>query len=272
LRLLDVPADLLPPVRESGEVIGGLSAEMALATSLKAGTPVCNAVGDNQASVIGSIAEPQRSILVNIGTGGQISWAVPSFGRVERMETRYLPRRRFMLVGASLCGGRAFAWLNDVVRGWLRDFGHETDREHVYARLTALAAIGHVGEPLVARTSFAGTRADPLLRGTFENVGLGNFGLADVARAVLDGLVEELCEFYESAGSDTRHDTVVASGNAVRKNPLLKEIIETRLQRRVVIPAHREEAAFGAALLAGAGAGIFRSVEEAGRCIRYEGQ
>ena len=271
-RLLDLPVDLLPPVRESGEVIGELSAEMASATGLKAGTPVCNAVGDNQASVIGSIAEPQRSILINLGTGGQISWAVPGFRRVKQMETRYLPRRRYMLVGASLCGGRAFAWLNDVVRGWLREFGHEADREHVYARLTALAAIGHLGEPLVARTTFAGTRTDPLLRGAFENVGLGNFTLADVTRAVLDGIVEELCEFYKSAGGDARHDTVVASGNAVRKNRLLREIIETRLRRRVVIPAHREEAAVGAALLAGVGAGVFGSIEDAGRCIRYEGR
>jgi sugar (pentulose or hexulose) kinase len=270
IRTLRLPADLLPPVRESGEVIGAVSAEVASATGLKAGTPICNGIGDNQAGVLGSIAEPQRSVLVNLGTGGQISWSVPWFNRVEGMETRYLPYQRYMLVGASLCGGRAFAWLNDVVRAWLREFGHHADREHVFERLSALAAIGHVVEPLMARTTFAGTREDPSLRGTFENIGLNNFNLADVARAVLEGMVEELCAFYDWAGGSTKHDTVVASGNAVRKNPLLREIIGSRLTWRVLIPAHREEAAFGAALLAGVGAGVFKSLEEAGQCIRYE--
>jgi len=270
IQALGLPADLLPPVRESGEMVGGLCPEVASATGLKAGTPVCNAVGDNQASVIGSIAEPERSILINLGTGGQISWAIPRFRRAERMETRYLPRQRFMLVGASLCGGRAFAWLNDVVRAWLREFGVEMEREHVYERLSALAAVGFLSEPLVARTTFAGTREDPLLRGAFENVAMDNFRLADVSRALLQGMVAELCEYYDSAGGDARHDTVVASGNAVRKNPLLRELIETRLRRRVVVPAHREEAAYGAALLAAVGVGIFTGLDEAGQCIRYE--
>ncbi len=269
LQSLDLPADLLPPVRESGEVVGALCAEAASATGLKAGTPVCNAVGDNQAGMIGSIAEPDRSILINLGTGGQISWAVSRFSRAKGLETRYLPPKRFMLVGASLCGGRAFAWLNGVVRSWLRDFGHEISPEFVYERLSALAAIGHVGEPLVARTTFAGTRDDPSLRGVFENIGLDNFNLAGVSRAVLEGMVDELCEPYESTGGDAKHDTVVASGNAVRKNMLLPEIIETRLQKRVLIPAHREEAAFGAALVAGVGAEVFGSMEEAGKCVRY---
>lgn len=270
VRMLELPTELLPPVKESGEVIGRLCPEMAAATGLKAGIPVCNALGDNQASVVGSVADPDRSILVNLGTGGQISWTVPAFRRVRGMETRYLPQRRCMLVGASLCGGRAFAWLNDVVRSWLRDFGHEAEREQVYGRLCALAAIGHVGEPLVARTVFAGTRADPLARGAFENVGLDNFRLADVSRAVLEGIVEELCEFHDLAGGSAAHETVVASGNAIRKNPLLQGIIAARLRRRVVVPAHREEAACGAALMAGVGAGVFSNVQEAGRCIRYE--
>jgi sugar (pentulose or hexulose) kinase len=272
IRALALPAQLLPPLRESGQVVGPLCRGVATLTGLKSGTPVCNALGDNQASVIGSIAEPERSVLVNLGTGGQISWAIPSFRRVEGMETRYLPGGRFMLVGASLCGGRAFAWLNDVVRVWLKDFGAEASREDVYGRLTSLAMRESGAGGPVVRTTFAGTRVDPSLRGVIESISLENFSLGRVSRAVLNGMVEELCVFYDSAGAakEGRRDTVVASGNAVRKNPLLKEIIRSRLGHRVLIPEHREEAAFGAALVAGVGAGVWPSLEEAGRCIRYQ--
>lgn len=269
VRALDLPGGLLPPVRESGQVLGGLTPEIAAAVGLPAGTPVCNATGDNQASVLGSIAEPDRSVLVNLGTGGQISWAIPAFRREPDMETRYLPPGRYMLVGASLCGGRAYGWLNDVVRGWLAAFGVQLDRQQVYARLNELAASAPADcRGLTADTALAGTRGDASRRGAFLGVSLDNFDLPCVARAVLAGAVEELCRFHDRHGPREAHDRVVASGNAVRKNPLLRRLISGRMRRPVLIPAHREEAAFGAALLAGVGTGVFRDAAEAGRCVR----
>jgi len=282
IRELGLPEKFLPPVRESGEIIGGLSAEMAGATGIAAGTPVCNAVGDNQASVVGSIADAACSVLINLGTGGQISWAIPEFRREPGMETRYLPwgagelpggfRGRFMLVGASLCGGRAYAWLNDVVRDWLAVFGQTLDREKVYARLNELAAITAPDcEGLSAVTTFAGTRADPDLRGAITGIALDNFTLGNVARAILTGMVDELCSMYDAVGgrSGCRHTWAVASGNAIRKNPLLTGIIGARTGCPVRIPRHREEAAFGAALLAGVGTGVWTDLDQAGRVIQY---
>lgn len=268
---LGLPGAMLPPVRESGEVIGSLTRSIAAECGLPPGTPVCNATGDNQASLIGSVADIDKSVLVNIGTGGQISWAIPSFHRAAGMETRYLPCRRFMLVGASLCGGRAYAWLNDVVRDWLHAMGFEIDRDSVYAKLNELAASAQAGaDGLVARTTLGGTRKDPAVRGAIEGISLQNFSLPNVARAVLEGLVEELGAYYDAVSDAcSRHETVVASGNAVRKNPLLREIIARRLGRPVKVPRHREEAAFGAALVGGVGAGIWRDMAEAGRCVRY---
>lgn len=269
---LDLPVELLPPVRESGEVIGRLSAAAARATGLPAGTPVCNAIGDNQASVLGSIAQMDKSVLVNLGTGGQISWAVPAFCRAEGMETRYLPMKRYLLVGASLCGGRAFTWLNDVVRDWIAPFGAVPDRETVYARLVGLASLAPLrAGGLTVRTTLAGTRTDPALRGSFEGVSLDNFTLGNVARAVLEGIIEELSSFYRASvgEADSEHTTVVASGNAVRKNPLFREIISAKFGLPVVVPRHQEEASFGVALLAGVSTGVWPDLDTAGRHIAY---
>ncbi len=269
---LDLPGDLLPSVHESGEVIGTLSEAMARETDLPVGLPICNAIGDNQASVLGAVADVDRTLLLNLGTGGQISWAVPEFIRVPEMETRYLPCNRYMLVGASLCGGGAFAWLNDVVTSWLRTFNIQVDREETYEKMVKLASMAPSGaNGLNARTTFAGKRTDPNLRGAIENISLGNFTLDNVARAVLEGIVEELCAYYNAAGDKAagRHENVVASGNAVRKNTLLREIIGRRLNMPVLVPCHREEAAGGAALLAGVTVGLWPDLDHAGKCVQY---
>ena len=269
---LELPAMLLPPLRESGTPIGAVTAALAQETGLPAGTPVCNAIGDNQASVLGSVADPDHGILINLGTGGQISWAVPSFTRVPDMETRYLPHKRYMLVGASLCGGRAYAWLADVLRDWLRHFGPGPDRDTAYAQLSNLAAAAPPGTGgLHVTTTLAGTRADPTQRGSIHGISLDNFALGNLARAVLEGAVDELAAFHDRAPDhhQRQHQSVIASGNAARKNPLLRQIIADRFGRPVLIPRYCEEAAYGAALLAGVSVGVWPSLPAAGRCIAY---
>jgi sedoheptulokinase len=282
VQALELPPELLPPVLPAGEVLGPITPEVADATGLAPGVQVCNALGDNQASFLGSVARPDRALLVNLGTGGQISWAIPRFRRSPGMETRYLPlgtgRHAYLLVGASLCGGRAYQWLADTVLDWMRALGvtappgQTLDRSDVYERLNRLAAEApqDCGGLRVA-TTLAGTRSDPGLRGGFLNVGLENFGLGNVSRAILRGIVHELADFHDAAAAQAaaRHEVVVAAGNAVRKNPLLPRLIAERFGRPVHVPRHTEEAALGAALLAGTSLGVWPDLETAAGCIEY---
>jgi sugar (pentulose or hexulose) kinase len=257
-------------VQASGAVIGGLPAALTAEIGLRAGTPVCNATGDNQASVLGSVADIEHSVLLNVGTGGQISWAIPEFRRVVGMDTRPLPPDRCMLVGASLCGGRAYAWLNDSLRAWTCALGlPEPSREAVYERLNALAA---EAAPDCGRlkmdTRLAGTRTEPHCRGALLGLSLENGTLGNLARAALAGMVAEL-HAYAQAANHCGYKAVVASGNAVRRNPLLRQIIRECVGKPVLIPAHLEEAAYGAALLAGTQAGFWPDLTTAARCIRH---
>ena len=43
---------------------------------------------------------------------------------------------------------------------------------------------------------------------------------------------------------------VVVSGNAARKNPALRQVLNCVFGMQIAIPVHREEAAYGAALFA----------------------
>jgi sugar (pentulose or hexulose) kinase len=263
--------ELMPEVRESGAVRGGLSRAMAEATDLPAGLPVCNAIGDNQAAVLGSVPAGDPAIQINVGTGGQINWPIEHFTRLEGMETRYLPVGRLMLVGPGLSGGDAYAWVNRTAAIWLAAFGAERSTDEIYARMNELAAaIRENDDTLVCAPLFRGTRWKPAARGDFHNVTFDNFSLGHVARAVLRGIAQGMYSFYEGAGSSRPDglDRIIGSGNGLRKNPLLVSEISRRFNRPVWFPAHTQEAAYGAALLAGASTGLWPDLQTAGRNIQ----
>lgn len=271
LKACGLARELMPAVRESGAVLGELTPALAQATGLPGGLPVCNAVGDNQAAVLGSVPAGSPAIQINVGTGGQINWPIERFARLEGMETRYLPVGRLMLVGPGLSGGDAYAWVNRTVAKWLAAFGVERSSDEIYARLNALAEeLPETDDGLVCEPLFRGTRWKPAARGEFRGVTFDNFSLGHVARSVLRGIAQGMYSFYEAAGPSRpeRLARIIGSGNGLRNNPLLVREISRRFARPVWFPAHTQEAAYGAALLAGASTGLWRDLEAAGRNIR----
>jgi len=63
---------------------------------------------------------------------------------------------------------------------------------------------------------------------------------------------------------------LVGAGNGLRENSVLAEAVARRFGTAVVVTQHREEAAFGAALVGGVAAGVFSSLDEAGRLVRQQ--
>ena len=61
---------------------------------------------------------------------------------------------------------------------------------------------------------------------------------------------------YNQMGADGNVHGIVASGNAMRKNPVLREICADLFGKELLLPLHTEEAAFGAALFGGVAAGV----------------
>jgi sedoheptulokinase len=260
LERLGLPVRLFPPVQPSGQRLGGLAPDVAREIGLPPGLPVFNALGDTQASFLGAFPllaggregelPLARTIFFNLGTGGQIAWMVPRFEPpTEAVETRPLLPGRFLRVGASLCGGAAYAWLKDTVCAWLAEFGVKVGEQAVYERLNALAAECKDSGGLRVRTTFLGVRGNATIEaGSIEGINLENMHLGALARATLAGIVDELYDLYRTHVSATiHHQQVVATGGGVRQNPLLPGLIEARFRLPLQIPLQRETAALGAA-------------------------
>lgn len=69
-------------------------------------------IGDNQASLFGSVRDLKDTVLLNVGTGSQVSLVTERFIECSgSVELRPCTENSYILVGASLCGGRAYAML-----------------------------------------------------------------------------------------------------------------------------------------------------------------
>ena len=64
-----------------------------------------------------------------------------------------------------------------------------------------------------------------------------------------------------------RPTKLIAAGNGLRENPLLAEIVSQAFGLPMQFTKHREEAAFGAVLVASVGAKVFANLEEAAKTL-----
>ena len=139
------------------------------------GTPVVTALGDNQASFIGSIGDPERSVLVTLGTSGQVSCVSNELKYADGLETRPFPDNRFLLVGASLTGGKALEMLANLVD----EIAYKLTGEHLknpYGLLEGDPA--NLNPPhLEVDTRFAGSRNKSAKAGAIRNLTPDNFTL-----------------------------------------------------------------------------------------------
>jgi sedoheptulokinase len=258
---LGIKDEFLSEVVESGNLIGQTGhTEWDLAE----GIPVFAGLGDNQASFLGSAGELKNTVLVNIGTAGQISLAVNRPVSISGIDTRIFVEDSYLLVGASLCAGDAYALLKEFITDIGRRFyGATRTDEYLYRKMIDIAP---AKSELECQTTFCGTRADPHTRGRITNIGKGNFRISDLCTAVSKGIVQELYDFY--AKMQTPRDRLVGSGNALRNNVLIQNTVERCFGMELRIPAIQEEAALGAALTACVGLGVYKSFDEAGGAVR----
>ena len=230
--------------------------------------PVAAAIGDNQASVLGSLRE-NADILVNIGTGSQVSAVVSAPVPFPAGAVRPYVDGKFLLAGSPLCGGRAYALLHRFFARCAELFGG--DGRDIYTVMNDMAAEQPEDHSLTVDTRFCGTRNDPALRGALSEISEDNFTPEQLTRGVLWGMTAELRGLYGEMPLLSPATGLVGSGNAVRKNPVLRRYLEEQFNLPLKLPVHREEAAFGAAVFAAAAAGVYWDIPAAqSALLHYE--
>lgn len=232
-----ISKEVLPIVTAQKQVIGKYQ-----------NIPVAVAIGDNQAAFMGSVSDPKGTLLVNIGTGSQVSLLSDQCPTEESLlvEARPFDGTSLLYSGSCLCGGRSYALLEKMFRKFAISCGME-DKPY-FDVLNSLAKEGmESGRIVEVSTTFAGTRENPDIRGSITQIGEENFTPEAFSAGLLTGMAKELYGLYQRMP----HEGVtklVASGNGVRKNPVLQAVLQEVFGMKLTIPDHTEEAAFGAAM------------------------
>ena len=168
----------------------------------------------------------KHSILVNVGTGSQIScWTKCFHSGSETIETRPYLKNDYILSGSSLCGGRAYALLESFFREFLSEAGYSADS--LYDVMNRMAAsYDTLSDPLIVETTFCGSRQNPDLRGSISNIGTDNFTPAHLTAGFLQGCVNELYAYFEQILPIIKRKPryLVGSGNGLRRNPALQSM------------------------------------------------
>ncbi len=263
LAALRIDPAWMPPTHEGPEITGGVSAEAAAATGLRAGTPVVAGGGDQAANAVGVGAVAPDVVALSLGTSGVVFATTDTplrdpAGQVHAFCHAVPGRWHLMTVMLSAAG--SLRWFRDAVAPG-RGFADLTD---------AAADVAAATDGLFFLPYLTGERSphpDPLARGAFVGLSVGH-DLRHMTRAVLEGVAFGLRDGLDQmvATGMPRPAQVRASGGGTA-SPLWRQILADVLDVELATVNTTEGAAFGAAVLAAVGAGWFASVDEAAAAL-----
>ena len=212
------------------------------------GAPVSVSLGDNQASFLGAVADLESEMLINLGTGGQISCCTDAIVAEPGIETRPLLEDSFLAVSTSHCAGRAYAALERFFREVLEMAGKP--EESLYALMNAEAGQAPVDPPMRVETTFCGSRTDPDAACAMRGITLENFTPRAMIQGFMAGVCEELYPFYEAMSRRRAFRSITGSGNLIRRNTAMQATVERVFGLPLRMSAATEETAMGAARFA----------------------
>jgi xylulokinase len=266
LHELELSDECLPTLFESTEVTGRVSADGAAATGLREGTPVVAGAGDQAAGAVGMGIVRPGAVSATIGTSGVVfaATARPALDKRGRVHTfcHAIPGR-WHVMGVTQAAGLSLRWFRDQFGLGANEANSDEDPYELLSKEAARAPAGSDG--VMWAPYLMGERTphlDPNARAAL--VGLAaNHTRAHVIRAILEGVAFSLRDTLTIfAEMDVPVDNVRLGGGGAR-GLLWRQIQADIYRHEVEILEAEEGAAYGAALLAGVGVGVWGSVDDA---------
>jgi glycerol kinase len=255
LQLLDIPASILPVVKESSEVV----AETAPGV-FAAQIPISGIAGDQHAALFGQMCTAPGMVKNTYGTGCFMLMNIgdkPIISRNNLLTTvawKVKGQVQYALEGSIFIAGAIVQWLRDGL-GIIRSS----------AEVEALAANTTANEGVYLVPAFAGLGAphwEQHARGTLVGMTRGTTA-AHIARAALESIAYQTMEVLKAMEADANINIkeLRVDGGATGNN-LLMQFQADILHTKVVRPRITETTAMGAAYLAGLAVGYWKDLEE----------
>lgn len=254
LKLMNIPANILPEVRSSSEVYGETSGQFA------SSVPVAGIAGDQQAALFGQMCTDPGMVKNTYGTGCFMMMNIgekPIESKSRLLTTvawKINGKTDYALEGSIFIGGAVVQWLRDSL-GIIKK---SADIEKLAAKVPGSEGVYFV-------PAFAGLGApywNQHARGTITGLTRGSTA-AHIARAALDSIAYQTLEVLLAMKKDSGIDIYelrVDGGATVNNN--LMQFQSDLLQANVVRPKITETTALGAAYLAGLAVDYWSGLKE----------
>jgi glycerol kinase len=257
LRLLDIPASMLPEVRDSSGHFGTTLPEF-----FGGAIPICGIAGDQQAATVGQACFQPGMVKSTYGTG---CFALLNTGeRAVTSGAKLLTtiayqiggRRTYALEGSIFVAGAAVQWLRDGL-GLIASAGESGD----------LAARADPGQEEILVPAFVGLGAPywkPEVRGALFGL-TRNTGPAELARAALESVCFQTTDLLAAMRADwpeaDGHRMVLRVDGGMVASDWTMQRLADLMDAPVDRPMVQETTALGAAMLAGLAAGILPGLD-----------
>ncbi|MCL2699804.1 MAG: xylulokinase, partial [Defluviitaleaceae bacterium] len=256
LNKLNIEPEFLPPVFESYEITGHISAEAAALTGLRAGTPVAGGAGDNAAAAVGTGTVESGKAFVTIGTSGVIfahsdEVTIDPQGRVHTF-CAAVPGA-WTVMSCTLSAGGSLQWFRNNFCAAETQTAAGMGKD-VYELLSQQAERVPLGSNrLLFLPYLMGERSpilDPLARGVFFGLS-GMHNRQDMLRAVMEGVTFSQRNCLDVLrGMDVPFSEMTATGGGGR-SPFWRQMMADVLDCPITTADNAEGPALGAAILAG---------------------
>jgi glycerol kinase len=263
LKLLDIPASMLPEVKSSSEIMAHTKT-----TIFAHEVPIAGVAGDQQAALFGQMCVEPGAIKNTYGTGCFVMLNTgdkPVMSKNNLLTTvawKIGDTVNYALEGSIYVGGSVVQWLRDGL-GIIKSSGEVEDLAS-----TVPDSGGVYFVP--ALTGLAAPYWDPYARGTIVGITRGTTA-AHIARAALDGIAFQTYDIAQAMSKDMGAPlTELKVDGGASRNNLLMQYQANLLGIKVVRPKITETTALGAAYLAGLAVGYWKDIDELKRQWQVE--
>lgn len=262
-RKLGIDLRLFPACFESSSIVGrvlGIRGSLAGDIALESDAtniPVVAGAGDQAAGAVGTGTVSPGTVSVSLGTSGVVfaPLDVPRCDPEGALHTFCHANGRWHAMGVMLSCGGALSWYRRVMRPGL-----------TFAEIDAEAQSATAGcDGLTFLPYLSGERSphnDPNARGAWVGLTMSH-GSAELSRSVLEGItfgLRDSLERIKLLGVDCREIRVTGGG---ARSAFWMQMIADVFGAKCSTLEVDEGPAFGAALLAGIGVGVWKDLGEA---------
>jgi xylulokinase len=265
---LGLDISIMPECYQSVDICGKITPEVARLTGLAPGTPVAAGGADNTCGAVGTGIIANGRAMASTGSSGIIFCHTDAVRMDPKQRIHsfcHSVPKKWYLMGCMLAAGLSFRWFRDQLgeSEVTEAKGKGVDPYEILTRKAAEAPVGSEG--LIFLPYLMGERSphgDPYARGVYFGI-TARHTKAHLIRSILEGVsfgLRDMLDIMKELGQEVSE--IRATGGGAR-SALWRQIQADVLGSPIFTVSTPEGPAFGAALLAGVGAGVYGSVQEA---------